>query len=840
MRSPLTFFRLPGLGRGLGLLPILAGTVVLAPLLPVPLTSIRWHGLQSVAVEVGGVVLLVGLLCRPWFKSALPSLFHAPTLRQVSLLCLHLLLLWTLASCVQDPNPFAVQSLLTLAGGVLVLDTAALQTTDQRRLLFVVNALSLAGVLVCGAGLVALGSTEAQSASGPLHDHQLFGAFMIIPLLLSGSASLGGGTQAQRLLSQAALLLCLAGLWESQDRSAWLGLAASGVVFAALAVLTAGPKAGVKAARRPAALSALLLVGAVSGMALLSPNRDAVLARLQTLAHAPSSRYDSRVWREQVWAGTRQMIAKHPLTGWGAGSFPPAHAPFTRTGHSADAVDAAGPSIEDEAHNSYLQLWAELGIIGLLLWLGALGAFLVFGVRALTLYPARSLQQWVLIGCLAAIAGQAVDALANPAWQFPQVALPLWIVFGLTAALSRPAAGTEKHKRKSVALAARLGQSALAVGVGGWPAVADLPHGVRPARPAPLDLPQSAPEPSAACGVGTHMAILVSIGAAALGLFLIGLIVWEGFETIILPRSVTRSLRVTRGFYKLLWPITQRAARRVSDERRDLFLAYFGPLSLPLLLVLWAVGLVFGFALLQWALPHGLVRVLGMNRFSTALYQSGVTFFTLGYGDVTPRTNISRFVAVMEAGIGFAFLAVVIGYLPVLYQAFSQREAIISLLDSRAGSPPSATEMLRRHAEARQMDRLLPLMRDWEVWASEQLESHLSYPVLTYYRSQHDHQSWLGALTAIMDTCTLLAVGAAGDPERQRALQWQARLTFAMCRHMVVDLAYIFNLPPKPLHPDRLPPVDLAALRGILASAGLPLCDGPGGRHKDAGDARVV
>jgi len=319
----------------------------------------------------------------------------------------------------------------------------------------------------------------------------------------------------------------------------------------------------------------------------------------------------------------------------------------------------------------------------------------------------------------------------------------------------------------------------------------------------------------------------MAIAAAVLGLFLVGLIVWEGFETIILPRTVTRSLRMTRGFYRVLWPFSAGIARRMPEARRSLFLSYFGPLSLPLLLVLWAMGLVFGFALLQWAQPGGLARVPGMNRFGTAVYQSGVTFFTLGYGDVTPRTSLARFIAVSEAGIGFGFLAVVIGYLPVLYQAFSQREAIISLLDARASSSPSATEMLKRHGESRQMASLVLLLRDWEVWASEQLESHLSYPVLSYYRSQHDHQSWLGALTAIMDTCAVLMVGTAGDPDWQNDLQWQARMTLAMCRHMLVDLAYVFNLPPKPLDPDRLPIDDLATLRGILARAGLPLCDGP-------------
>ncbi len=319
----------------------------------------------------------------------------------------------------------------------------------------------------------------------------------------------------------------------------------------------------------------------------------------------------------------------------------------------------------------------------------------------------------------------------------------------------------------------------------------------------------------------------MTILAGLLGLFLVLLIIWEGFETIILPRSVTRQFRLTRGFYLVLWPLSSFIARRVSDDRRQLVLSYFGPVSLPLLLVFWAVGLVIGFALLQFSIPFGLDSIPGMNRLDTALYQSGVTFFTLGYGDIVPHTNLSRFLAVSEAGVGFGFLAVVIGYLPVLYQAFSRRESIISLLDARASSPPSATELLRRHGEGCRMEVLTDLLADWEKWASELLESHLSYPVLTYYRSQHDGQSWLGALTAIMDTCALVLVGCAGDPEWQKNLQWQARMTLAMSRHAVIDLAYVFNQAPIPPDPDRLLVQDMATLRQILAGAGLPLCDGP-------------
>src|SRR5207248_7814739 len=118
------------------------------------------------------------------------------------------------------------------------------------------------------------------------------------------------------------------------------------------------------------------------------------------------------------------------------------------------------------------------------------------------------------------------------------------------------------------------------------------------------------------------------------------------------------------------------------------------------------------------------------DSFATYLYFSGTTFFTLGYGDVVPTGTWGRLLSVVEAGIGFGFLAVVISYLPVLYQAFSRREIAISLLDARAGSPPSAGEFLRRLAAAGGAAGAGPLLAEWERWAAELRESHLSFPML--------------------------------------------------------------------------------------------------------------
>src|SRR5882672_7280776 len=280
------------------------------------------------------------------------------------------------------------------------------------------------------------------------------------------------------------------------------------------------------------------------------------------------------------------------------------------------------------------------------------------------------------------------------------------------------------------------------------------------------------------------------------GLALILIILWDAFETIILPRRVTRRLRLTSVFYRTMWTICSGLVRAMHNrKRREKYLGTFGPLSLLMLLAMWAAGLILGYAILLWAMNTPL-NVLGpKTNFGTYIYLSGVTFFTLGYGDVVPVLGAGRALVVIEAATGFGLLAIVIGYLPVLYQSFSRREVNIALLDARAGSPSSAAEMLRRHGESGHLHDLNVVLHEWEHWSAELLESHLSYPVLCYFRSQHDNQSWLSALTTILDTCALVLVGVGDTPT------WQAKLTFAMARHAVVDLAQIFRTMPSTPEP---------------------------------------
>jgi hypothetical protein len=314
--------------------------------------------------------------------------------------------------------------------------------------------------------------------------------------------------------------------------------------------------------------------------------------------------------------------------------------------------------------------------------------------------------------------------------------------------------------------------------------------------------------PSPGWGV---LRILVAATALTVLLFVLR----DAFETVILPRRVHRRFRPTSLFYRISWRGWRGVALALPARAREALLGWFGPLSLLVLLTLWAFSIVVAFGALHWAAGSRLKLADGNPGFLTDLYFSGTNFFTLGLGDVAPLDSLARVLAVTESGIGFAFLAITIGYLPVVYQAFSRREIAISLLDARAGSPPAAGELLSRYRGEPQQQDLNHLLAEWERWAAEVLESHLSYPVLAYYRSQHGNQSWLAALTTVLDTSALVLVGFDGWGTRQ------ARLTFAMARHAVVDLAQLFSAR-RPEHPDeRLPEADFRELSRQLDGAGL-------------------
>ena len=319
-----------------------------------------------------------------------------------------------------------------------------------------------------------------------------------------------------------------------------------------------------------------------------------------------------------------------------------------------------------------------------------------------------------------------------------------------------------------------------------------------------------------------------------LGTLLILGVILDAFQTIILPRRPKGRFRITRLFFLVTWYPWRALSDRLNRRARDQMFSIFGPFSLFLLLAVWAVLLISGFGLIYFALGTPFADSLNASRHAagqlrTCFYVSGTTLFTLGLGDVTPQTHVARLLLVLESGTGLGFVALVIGYVPVLYQAFSRREVSVAMLDGRAGSPPTAAELLRRHGYKGGDETLIALLAEWERWSAELLESHVSYPTLCYYRSQHDNQSWLSALVCVLDACALLITTIEGEPVRQ------AQLTFAMARHALVDLGHIFAIgmnPDQAQGPDRLPAKEFGELCQTLGDMHMRLCGDPASRER--------
>jgi len=310
-------------------------------------------------------------------------------------------------------------------------------------------------------------------------------------------------------------------------------------------------------------------------------------------------------------------------------------------------------------------------------------------------------------------------------------------------------------------------------------------------------------------------------------LFLLGVLL-DAFQTIILPRRPVGRFRITRLFFIMTWgPWVWWSKMVPAGKKREQFLSVYGPLSLLLLFIVWASLLTSAYALMYFGMKTPFVDpthpATELARLRSCFYVSGTTIFTLGLGDILPLTHAARFLFVLEAGTGLGFVALVIGYVPVLYTAFSTREISVALLDGRAGSPPSAGELLVRHSFTGGHHALTTLLGEWERWSATMLETHVSYPILCYYRSQHDNQSWLAAITSILDACALLITTVEGSSTRQ------AQLTFAIARHTLVDLGHVYHLEKREQSfreqpPVRLPDEEFARLCDTLSTADFKLC----------------
>ena len=267
---------------------------------------------------------------------------------------------------------------------------------------------------------------------------------------------------------------------------------------------------------------------------------------------------------------------------------------------------------------------------------------------------------------------------------------------------------------------------------------------------------------------------------------------WIGMlDTLVVPRGLSSRLaaavgRVVRRLFLLV-------ANRFDDyDSKDNVLVLLGPITLLMLLVSWIASFLLGYALILYPVED--------VPFVTALEETGSAFFTLGFAG--PRGSAATAVHVLAAFTGLIVVALQIAYLPTLYASFNRRETLVTMLQSRAGSPAWGPEILRRHQAVNIVDNLPQLYADWEQWAADVAESHTNYPILVSFRSPHPLRSWIVGLLAVVDSAALYA---ALSPSQAPS---EARLCIRMGFNCMRDIAGAMQIP---YDPDPLPtdPIEL-------------------------------
>jgi hypothetical protein len=280
----------------------------------------------------------------------------------------------------------------------------------------------------------------------------------------------------------------------------------------------------------------------------------------------------------------------------------------------------------------------------------------------------------------------------------------------------------------------------------------------------------------------------------ACGVLLVAAVLYDVFLAVIVPRRTTSVFRFASPMTLYLWPLWRRWGVRLHPAwRREDFLGTFAPFTIVLLLVVWVVALVFGYALILHSLSDQMQPPLA--DFGSAWYAAGISLLTIGYGDIVPVGFAARLASMAAAASGLAVLALVISLTFNLYGSFARREVLVLLLDSRAGVPPSGVMLLETFGRQRIIDELAATFQRYELWTAEMLDSHLAYPILPFFRSSHDGQSWISALGAVLDAATLLVTTA--DPAwidsdvGLRKSRAGAEMMYHLGCHALVDLTQI-------------------------------------------------
>lgn len=269
---------------------------------------------------------------------------------------------------------------------------------------------------------------------------------------------------------------------------------------------------------------------------------------------------------------------------------------------------------------------------------------------------------------------------------------------------------------------------------------------------------------------------------------MVGGALFDVFQSIVVPRMTARTLRLSPLLVRNLWRLWRRAGQgAVGSEKSEDFLGAFAPVALVVMIAAWVVTLIFGYGLMLYALRLQIRPT--PDDLGTAFYLAGTSLLTLGFGDLVATGGLARLVLLLAAASGLAVVALGISFMFTLQASFQRREVVVLTLDSRAGTPPSGVTMLETFAKFGIMDELATTFMTCEVWSAEILESHRAFPLLPFFRSSHDSESWVGALGAVLDAATLVLTVLEDGPKGA------AHMMYGLGSHTVLDIAHFFNLP---------------------------------------------
>ncbi len=268
-----------------------------------------------------------------------------------------------------------------------------------------------------------------------------------------------------------------------------------------------------------------------------------------------------------------------------------------------------------------------------------------------------------------------------------------------------------------------------------------------------------------------------------LGLLIVAAVLVDLFSQVVVPRPARGRWRISRVLFRLSWRSWRWLALRWDAATREDMLGIYAPAAVIVLLTVWVVLLGVGYGLVMWSLREQTHPAL--TSYWQALFYAAAS--TIGYGEVVPTTGLARAVVLAAAGTGVGTVALVISMLFSLYTAFQRREALVITLDASAGAPPSGIvllETVRKHKMPQLLDRTFD---DFRLWSAEVLESHLAYPTLIWFRSNHDNESWISALGAVMDAATIVLTTLEGEPKGP------ASLMAKVGGHLVEDLIQVIQ-----------------------------------------------